>query len=215
MLAIYLAALAFGLVLIGASVFLGGDAGDHDPGHVAFDHGAGDHETGDHGAGHDTDDGTHGQGGHVHVPHAPGGLSHGFLSDLLSLRFWTWALGAFGMAGAALTLLNVPAPIHLPLSTVLGVVVGSSTAWAFRRLKLASVGAPPAAENLLGAEGEVVLPVRAEGLGKVRLRIADQDFEVMARGSGTEAIGIKEKVIVIRYEDGIAHVRPAPWKDLE
>ena len=73
MLTVYLAALAFGLVLIGASVFHG-DGDSHDTGD---DHGDGD---ADHGA---------------------------FLSNLFSLRFWTYALGAFGMSGTALSLLGV------------------------------------------------------------------------------------------------------------
>ena len=68
MLTVYLAALAFGLVLIGASVFHG-DGDSHDTGD--------DHGDGDHGA---------------------------FLSNLFSLRFWTCALGTFGMSGTALPL---------------------------------------------------------------------------------------------------------------
>src|SRR5512140_2086745 len=105
MLTVYLAALAFGLVLIGASVFQG-DGGGHDSG--------GGH---DFGGAHDSGDG-HGD--------AHGDADHGaFLTNLFSLRFWTYALGAFGMSGTALSLLGVGVAVHVASSLVLGFVVGA------------------------------------------------------------------------------------------
>ena len=182
MLTVYLAALAFGLVLIGASVLQGdGDA----------------HDTGDgdgHGDGH-------------------GDADHGaFLSNLFSLRFWTYALGAFGMSGTALSLLGVKAALHVPVSVVLGVVVGAGVAALFRSLGRGSATSPASTDAFLGSEGEVVLPLLPEGLGKIRLHVADQDVEVPAR-TGGEPIQIRERVVVVRFRDGIAEVEPAPWKD--
>ena len=178
MLTVYLAALAFGLVLIGASVLQGdGDA----------------HDTGD-GDGH-------------------GDADHGaFLSNLFSLRFWTYALGAFGMSGTALSLLGVQAALHVPVSVVLGVVVGAGVAALFRSLGRGSATSPASTEAFLGTEGEVVLPLLPDGLGKIRLHVADQDVEVPAR-TGGEPIQIRERVVVVRFRDGIAEVEPAPWKE--
>ncbi|HRY44220.1 MAG TPA: hypothetical protein P5164_09765 [Thermoanaerobaculia bacterium] len=178
MLTVYLAALAFGLVLIGASVFHG-DGDSHDTGD---DHGGGD---ADHGA---------------------------FLSNLFSLRFWTYALGAFGMAGTALSLLGVGAPVHVPVSVVLGFVVGTGVATLFRSLGRGAATSPASTEAFLGTEGEVVLPLLPDGLGKIRLHVADQDVEVPAR-TGGEPIQIRERVVVVRFRDGIAEVEPAPWKE--
>lgn len=182
MLTVYLAALAFGLVLIGASV-LQGDGGGHDSGDGAGDdHGGGD---ADHGA---------------------------FLTNLLSLRFWTYALGAFGMAGTALTLLHVAPAVHVPVSVVLGVVVGGGVAALFRQLGRGAATGPASTEAFLGSEGEVVLPLLPDGLGKIRVHVGEQDVELPAR-SGNERIEIRERVVVVRFRDGVAEVEPAPWKE--
>lgn len=184
MLTFYLAALAFGLVLIGASMFQG-DGGGHDSGDGDAD-GQGDgHGDADHGA---------------------------FLTNLLSLRFWTYALGAFGMAGTALCLLGVGAGVHVPVSVVLGLVVGAGVAALFRSLGRGSATSPASTEAFLGSEGEVVLPLLPDGLGKIRLHVGDQDVEVPARTGGVP-IQIRERVVVVRFREGVAEVEPAPWKD--
>ena len=180
MLTVYLAALAFGLVLIGASV-VQGDGGGHDSGDG---HGDG-HGDADHGA---------------------------FLTNLFSLRFWTYALGAFGMAGTALSLLGVGAAVHVPVSLVLGFVVGAGVAALFRSLGRGSATSPASTEAFLGSEGEVVLPLLPEGVGKIRLHVGDQDVEVPARTGGVP-IEIRERVVVVRFREGVAEVEPAPWKD--
>ena len=184
MLTVYLAALAFGLVLIGASV-LQGDGGGHDSGD-------GDANGDDHGG----DDADHGA----------------FLSNLLSLRFWTYALGAFGMSGTALSLLGVKPQLHVPVSLALGFVVGAGVAALFRHLGRGSATGPASTEAFLGSEGEVVLPLLPDGLGKIRLHVGEQDVELPARSGGSR-IEIRERVVVVRFRDGIAEVQPAPWKE--
>jgi membrane protein implicated in regulation of membrane protease activity len=180
MLTVYLAALAFGLVLIGASVFQG-DGGGHDSGD-----GDGDgHGDADHGA---------------------------FLTNLFSLRFWTYALGAFGMSGTALSLLHLKPAVHVPVSVVLGAVVGAGVAALFRQLGRGAATGPASTEAFLGSEGEVVLPLLPDGLGKIRVHVGEQDVELPARG-GSERIELRERVVVVRFREGIAEVEPAPWKD--
>ncbi|HEV8267016.1 MAG TPA: NfeD family protein [Thermoanaerobaculia bacterium] len=178
MLPVYLAALVFGLVLIGASILVS-DA-DHS------------HALGSHGS-----------------PHAHDASWLPFLSP----RFWSYTLGAFGMSGAALTLLAVPAGIHVPVSAALGLFVGSATTWLFRRLQREATGTGPAAEELLGAEGEVVLALREERLGKIRVRLEDHDVEILARARPTDDLAAKSRVVVVRMKDGVAEVLPAPWDD--
>jgi membrane protein implicated in regulation of membrane protease activity len=184
MLTVYLAALAFGLVLIGASVFQG-DGGGHDSGDGDADGQGDDHGDADHGA---------------------------FLTNLLSLRFWTYALGAFGMSGTALSLLGIKAAVHLPVSVALGFVVGAGVAALFRQLGSGTATGPASTEAFLGSEAEVVLPLLPDGLGKIRLHIGDQDLELPAR-TGGPPIEIRERVVVVRFRDGVAEVEPAPWKD--
>jgi len=178
MLPVYLAALVFGLVLIGASIFVS----DADHGHTLGPHGS---------------------------PHAHDASWQPFLSP----RFWSYTLGAFGMSGAALTLLAVPAAVHVPVSAALGLLVGGATTWLFRRVQREATGTGAAVEELLGAEGEVVLALREEKLGKIRVRIEDHDVEILARARPSDDLAAKSRVIVVRVKDGVAEVAPAPWED--
>jgi membrane protein implicated in regulation of membrane protease activity len=116
------------------------------------------------------------------------------------------------MSGTALSLLGVGAPVHVPVSVVLGFVVGTGVATLFRSLGRGAATGPASTEAFLGTEGEVVLPLLPDGLGKIRLHVADQDVEVPAR-TGGEPIQIRERVVVVRFRDGIAEVEPAPWKE--
>lgn len=206
MLTLYLACFAFGAVFVGASAFMGnkeleaggGDAGDaggggdhdaaldHDHDHDLAGHdGAGDHPVGlgkeltlgakDLGAAH--------QGDALHdaaltmqqaAPRAPR------FRPLLSLRFWTYAMTAFGAAGALSRLLSVPFLLELPAAILLGLGVGLGAAWAIHSLKVSTVTTDQNLKSLVGGEATVVLPVSAGQLGKVRLRLGDQDVELTA-----------------------------------
>lgn len=204
MLTLYLACFAFGAVFVGASAFMGnkeleaggGDADigghdgdatlDHDHDHDLAGHdGAGDHPVGlgkeltlggkDMGAAH--------QGDALHdaaltlqqaAPRAPR------FRPLLSLRFWTYAMTAFGLAGALCRLLNVPLFLELPAAIVLGLGVGLGAAFAIHSLKSSTVTTDQNLKTLVGGEATVILPVSSGQLGKVRMRLGDQDVELTA-----------------------------------
>ncbi len=185
MLTIYLMALAFGVVFIAASM-LGGHGSD-----------AHDADTGDGGADSDASADDHGHG----------------LPKVLSLRFWTYALGAFGMTGSALTYLGTPVAVHVPLSAVTGLVVGTAVCWLFRKFQKGSAALPIDSSAVIGSEAEVVLPLSSEKTGAIRLRLANQDYEFMARSGDSEKLEQKQRVIVVRLVNGVAEVRPAPWQE--
>ncbi|MCL4810293.1 MAG: hypothetical protein KJ062_21235, partial [Thermoanaerobaculia bacterium] len=110
------------------------------------------------------------------------------------------------------TLLHVKPAVHIPVSVVLGAVVGAGVAALFRQLGRGSATGPASTEAFLGSEGEVVLPLLPDGLGKIRVHVGEQDVELPARG-GDARIEIRERVVVVRFRDGIAEVEPAPWKE--
>lgn len=189
MLTIYLTALAFGAVFIVASLVSGAESEGHD-----------------HGIGSEASDGGDVGGA---APHHEDGV----LPKVLSLRFWTYTLGAFGMTGTALTFLGTASVIHIPLSIVTGLGVGTAVCWVFRKLQRGSFAAPVDSSAVLGTEGEVVLPLLPGKVGKIRVRLADQDLEFLARSGAEEALEAKKRVVVVRMENGVAEVRSAPWKD--
>ncbi len=182
----YLGALAFSLVLIGVSAFSGHD--------------------------HDGGDGD----GHDHVGHDHGGdLLHGPLGDVLSLRFLTWGLGGLGLTGTALTLLGVASPLRFPVALGVGIAVGLGTTFLFRKLRTLSAGAPAAPESLLGQEAVVVMPLKPGALGKIRLRSGGNDVELLAQGGDDALLPADSRVVIVRFRDEVAQVRPAPWTDSE
>ncbi len=206
MLTIYLAALAFGIVLIGASVLGGAADGAHDHGHdgpLGYHDGPLGHHEGHDGHGHPDHDEAHSGGSHP--PRA-----EILLPRIFSLRFWTYALGAFGMTGLVLTLLKTTPALHVPISLLTGLFVGTAVSWAFRRLQAISAAQPVDSETFIGNEAEVVLAVSPGRVGKIRLRLSDQDLELMARGGADETLAPARRVLVVGMSNGIADVRPFP-----
>jgi hypothetical protein len=198
MLPLYLGALGLGGVLILASVVLGG--GDHD----SDAHGDVDHDADlDHDHDHDHDL-AHGHGDAAHgVEHAAGA---GPWLPFLTMRFWTFALATFGLTGALLTLLDFSQLIAAPVSTVMGLGLGTGISWGFRQLRLSSPTGSTGMRNLAGRDGTVLLPISPGGLGKVRLLIDGQYVDVPARTRDAHKLGLKQSVIVVEVIDGVAEV---------
>lgn len=198
MLTIYLAALAFGAVFIVASLVAGAGSGE------------GDHDAGASG------EGVAGDAAEGNAEDAAGDAAHhdeGMLPKVLSLRFWTYSLGAFGMTGTALSMLGTSPALHVPLSLAMGFGVGTVVCWVFRKLQKGSAAAPVDSSSVLGTEGEVVLPLLPGKVGKIRVRLANQDLEFLARSGEDAALETRKKVVVVRMENGVAEVRSTPWKD--
>jgi hypothetical protein len=132
MLSAYIVCLLAGGVVLGASMF-GGHDSDGGDAHVGDAHGDGDH------AGH-----------HEWAARLP----------FLSLRFWTWGVTFFGLAGVALTLGGTPASLIPVLAAAGGVGSGWGASWALGRLTRDAVGVLPEASSHIGREGKLLLPLR-------------------------------------------------------
>ena len=225
MLAVNLAAFAFGAVLLGASLLLGGDDvdADHD---IDLDHDI-DFDVdadvdvdvdidadvdvdidvdadadADFDLDHDLD--VH-QGMHVGDAADAGGFN-----PLLSLRFWIYALASFGLTGAALTLLSVADLIHIPASILTGGCIGYGVGWTFNRLKRDAVTTDTHARGLKGSEGEAVLSIGPGKTGKIRVRMGEQSVELLATAAEDVTIDRGDKVLVVQVKEGRATVIPLP-----
>ncbi|MES2639150.1 MAG: hypothetical protein V4850_06690 [Myxococcota bacterium] len=216
LIALYAGSLVLGGILIAASMLGGGqdsdgDADGTDAGHDV-DHG---HEL-NHGHDHDHDHGHHDLGkdlvhGHDH------GQSHtevlqGFSAiamTILSLRFWTFALAAFGMTGLLLSLLSTPWLITLVLALVTGAVVGVGVTTLLRAVSRDTVSSALDARTLRGRDAEVVLTMGPGKLGKVRLIHNGQTLELPATTKEARVLERGERVLVVDVSGGTADVTPA------
>ena len=143
MLPVYLAAAAFGMVLIGASVIFGGKDLDHDAdggievdkdidlGHVHVGDAHVDMDVeleaeGDFDADQDLADVAHGASKELDLSSAGDAADLLIFNPFLSLRFWTYFAASFGGIGAVLSLLQVSEVVHIPSAIIMGLGIGLS-----------------------------------------------------------------------------------------
>jgi membrane protein implicated in regulation of membrane protease activity len=203
---IYLAALIVGLGTISLQLFMSGD-GDADAGHDLSVDGAGDVD-----AGGDLDldlaaDGhLHVDGDHAH--HGAGGA--GFLPIILSLRFWTFGLLAFGLAGTLLHYLHLASELVVPFVAVaMGLGSGLLVSWAFRVLARSTTQSGAQATDAVGTVGKVLVACEQGSRGKVRIELMGQSIDYLAT-TDQARIEEGELVLVEEMRDGTAHVSRAP-----
>ena len=131
-------------------------------------------------------------------------------NPLFSMRFWTFALASFGLCGSLLTLIGLPAIITAVLSSIMGLGLGLGAAWMFRSLSQSQVSAKTNLSQVRGVHGIVLLPLRPGGTGKVRLIVDEQQVDVMARTTTDTVLEPKSTVLVVNVENGIANVTCLP-----
>jgi membrane protein implicated in regulation of membrane protease activity len=186
---VYIAALVLGGVLLGASLLLGHD-GDADvdvdvDADVDLDSPDADVDLHADVEGHDA-----GGFGDIWLPFA-------------SLRFWVFFLTFFGLTGTVLAFFALAGRWPTLVAALgMGAGVGLAAAYAVRKLKQQVVGEIAGVEDYKGLEATVLLPIAADGRGKVRLTVRDQTVDLMARGEQGQAYAVGERVLVIDVAEG-------------
>lgn len=199
MLPIYLGAMVFGGMLVAVSLIFGGDDdldvdADAD---VDLDLDADVDVDVDVDADADVDH---------DLVHGLDGVQEAMWLPFLSLRFWTFALASFGLTGTLLHLLVGLAAIVLPVALLTGLVVGTTSAWVFRRLKRDTVTAEVGLKQYIGAEARVLLPIRPGSLGKICIETLAGRVELLARTGDDRPIERGERVLVAHIDEGTADV---------
>ena len=203
MFTIYLASAGFGVALIAASVFLGGDDMDLEAdSDVDFDADVDIDADGDLGLDGDAP----GSLELSTVENADGVHSSGILVPFLSMRFWTYGLGSFGGTGAVLHSLGQPLLVHLSAAGGLGLVLGYTAAWGFRALQGAVVDSTSHASKLSGLEADVLLPLGPARRGKIRVQAPGQTLDLPADTREDRMLAPGERVLIIAARNGIATV---------
>ena len=215
MLTLYLTCLLVGGVFVGLSVFSGLDkdadlAADKD-----FDALVGDVDV-------DLDvDG--GVDGHMEVEHASiAEASHGaddgrrrrrrkgIWLPILSFRFWTFGSAFFGLTGAVLTVLHLSVePVTVGLSSAIGLAVGAAAAAIVRALQNPVGATKVTGRDFHGAVGELILPLKADGVSKVQALSAGAAKEFVAIADEGLAMPRGTAVVILGIDaDGRARVAP-------
>ena len=191
---VYLAALVVGLGTILVQLMMSGDADGDADADAHADVGDGDADAaGDHEMGHD-------------VGHAGADV----LMVVLSLRFWTFALLAFGLSGALLHYLELASRVVTPVvAIVLGLASGLVASWVFRALVSSETSSGALADDAVGQVGKVLVPPSQGSRGKVRIVLKGQAVDVLATTDESD-LTVGDQVLVEEMEDATAHVSRAP-----
>ena len=182
MLSAYIVCLLAGGVVLGASMF-GGHDSDGGDAHVGDAHGDGAHD-----------------GHHEWAARLP----------FLSLRFWTWGVTFFGLAGLALTLGGTPASLVPWLAAAGGLGSGWGASWALGRLTRDAVGVLPEASSHIGREAKLLLPLRRGARSKIRLSIGGVETDLLAETDLAAEIPAQSTVLVVGMRGLTAVVEPTP-----
>ncbi|MBN1611042.1 MAG: hypothetical protein JW940_30705 [Polyangiaceae bacterium] len=143
-----------------------------------------------------------GDGGHD----VDAGHGSAFLPIFLSLRFWTFALLAFGMVGAPVRTLGLASPWATALLAVgMGLAAGFGASWAFAAIGRSQTSSGAQARDLLGQSGRVLIPPGAGGRCKVRVELLGQTIDLLA---ATDEKDLREgdEVLVTGTEDATVQV---------
>jgi membrane protein implicated in regulation of membrane protease activity len=151
----------------------------------------------DSGGGHDVH---HGDAGHELTP----------WTVVASVRFWAFALLAFGLVGTLLTAFGFAERfVALGLAAASGVASGLFAVTVVSRLLNRSPQSMSSYGDVLGQVGRVVVPISAAGPGKVRVEVKGNTVDLIARAKETLDTG--EPVVVEEVtSDGEAQVSRAP-----
>lgn len=149
------------------------------------------------------------------LDHADAGTHDGAdsaASMLLSMRFWTYALMAFGLVGTALHYLALAGAVLTPvLAVVAGLCSGTTAALVFRALKPA-VSSATTQDETLGRVARVTVPVRKGGLGKVRVEMRGRHIDLLAVSDRSD-VDPGEQVVVVEFRGNHALVEPLRTRD--
>jgi membrane protein implicated in regulation of membrane protease activity len=156
--------------------------------------------------GHDGDASGHGHDG----PGDHHGTSSALL-PLLSLRFWTFSLAFFGLAGATLTAAGaLAAPALAAVAGGVGVAAGYGASRLLGALARRPLGLVAPGEAHVGREGTLLLPVEPGQRGKIRLEIGGVSNDLVAETDAAEALPAGTPVLVVGLRGNVAVVERSP-----
>jgi membrane protein implicated in regulation of membrane protease activity len=126
-----------------------------------------------------------------------------------SLRFWSFALLAFGLTGTLLTIFGLAGVVFAAIvSSLAGVASGAFATTVIRRMTQKSPTSHVLPAEVVGKIGRVLVPTAQSGRGKVRVEVKGQLVDYVA--ASAEPLDQDEVVVVEDYEDGEVVVSKAP-----
>src|SRR5262245_48769693 len=126
-----------------------------------------------------------------------------------SVRFWMFALLAFGLVGTLLTVFGFAGSILTAVIAIpFGLASGVFAKTVIKRLGERTPSSHGGAGEVVGQIGRVIVPLDENARGKVRVDVKGFQVDYIARA--TEPIDEGETVVVEDFEEGQVVVSRAP-----
>jgi hypothetical protein len=131
---------------------------------------------------------------------------------LLSVRVWTYILAFGGVTGAALRLgVHAGEPASAIAGVAVGVLAGAMAHFVIGSATRAGRTGTVRPADLVGRSARVVVPMAAGATGKVRVRVADADVDLLATTDGGEPLDRHDEVLIVEVRpEGTALVARSP-----
>ena len=128
---------------------------------------------------------------------------------LLSLRFWSFAMLAFGLSGALLTLFGLAgAGVTAAIAIALGAISGAFASVVIRRMTHKGPSSQVLQSEVVGRVGRVLVPSDAGTLGKVRVEVRGQIVDYVA--ASREPLEADDVVVIEDFDGREVNVSKAP-----
>jgi membrane protein implicated in regulation of membrane protease activity len=123
-------------------------------------------------------------------------------SALLSVRVWTYLLAFGGATGALLRTVGHAGEPGSALGAVsVGIVAAVMARVNIGRASRAGASGTVQSRDLVGKIGAVIVPFRGGATGKIRVRVAGADVDVLATADD-EALDPRDEVLIVEVRPG-------------
>ena len=145
---------------------------------------------------------------------APGIAEGGHAAVLFSTSFWSFALAGFGLCGLLLQLFqgSTSSLLTLPLALLLGVGLGWAAAAALLFLARRDANTVVQADDLIGVEAVVTLPLTETQRGFVELSVRGSLLRRAAR-SASRPLDRGDRAVILRCDGNTLIVDPLEMAD--
>ena len=148
-----------------------------------------------------------------------GGESHGFSAEpehpsadwgpvavFLSLRFWSFALLAFGLVATAFTLFDLAShAVTVIVAVPVGLLSGAIAAYSLRYLGRDTVSSGGDSDDVIGKVARVLVALEPGKRGKIRVEARGRTLDFVASTYG-ESLEVGAQVIVESFSGTTARV---------
>ena len=124
------------------------------------------------------------------------------MAALLSVRVWTYLLAFGGLTGVLLRLLHEGEPTSAIAAVVVGVLAAGMARVVIGRASRSGASGTVRSADLVGKSAAVLVPFGGDATGKVRVRVAGADVDLLATTEDGQPLDRHDEVLIVEVREG-------------